>query len=878
LPSPSNFSDDPDRNTYLQNRFAERTGIRPARTVIGSTVSASAQSVASNGSLTGGQSSSGRSALPSSSSSSSSAASGGSSTYAEVSLSPAYTSTWKTCKLLDGHCAFYEYTPEEYIAKQKAHAAARSAFENSKRSKKKSKGNDDDDDDDDKFLSEELAALKEYNASPSQASLIKYITDAPNESLLEYSRSMGVKESSMFSSKLGQGPLVAVCAGITLYESVKETSKTVKAQTAGMTVLWRNARTLALSLLIFSRGAQVKLEWSTKNKIKRMREKMTMKKKRNKNKSSTRVNSKNDDGNKPIIDTVLFFDEVMGVSIPFCSTSISLDDLREVNAIRADMSKMIDNPRAAADRAVRSKGSGGGGGGMSRQRGGGHDSTSPADMALGAAAVMQEASAMQYRVSRLLGFVSDKNNNYYNEDEEEEEEEDEEEEDEDRHRDYGYDDDEDNDDDDESTRMCVIRDFFSVADKELRARNFEEELSSSSSSSSSTSLLSTLLPPYRVAATDDTLTFGCPGLAPPPPPPSFRRSVPQNKSSSSTSAFNAFRDNDDKKKKPSSSSSLDSNSRGLGSAGAGGGGGAGVNPSSSSSSSSSSKGFISASAVEFVPKAREFVPPRRKIRLLAPPPPPPPPARLYNTVKTATAAKTKALAMVTKALDLLKNLRKSSVDNATSLLKAKDQLKAATDKTKEAVFLFESADDRDDKLPSLKLQLIHLWMRRKTANENVKLLSLCSEINKCEIGLADSEQQIAYTAIRQADLAERIAALLPTKKAKKMAYGSSVLEVPSPHLQALIDQFEAVTQEKVFSESAILTSRAKTDLSTLNNQYSTRMKRIVESAEKFKLFKRVLDEADSNKEKTETTLLRLDAAGFKTSELLSEAIMEFMEK
>ena len=30
LPSPSNFSDDPERNTYLQNRFAERTGIRPA--------------------------------------------------------------------------------------------------------------------------------------------------------------------------------------------------------------------------------------------------------------------------------------------------------------------------------------------------------------------------------------------------------------------------------------------------------------------------------------------------------------------------------------------------------------------------------------------------------------------------------------------------------------------------------------------------------------------------------------------------------------------------------------------------------------------------------------------------------------------------------
>ena len=236
--------------------------------------------------------------------------------------------------------------------------------------------------------------------------------------------------------------------------------------------------------------------------------------------------------------------------------------------------------------------------------------------------------------------------------------------------------------------------------------------------------------------------------------------------------------------------------------------------------------------------------------------------------------------MVNKSLDLLKNLRKSSLDNAASLSKAKDQLNAATDKTKEAVFLFESADERDDKLPSLKLQLIHRWMRRKTANESAKLLSLCSEINKCEIGLADFEQQIAYIAIRQADLAERIAALMPTKKAKKdkKAYGSDVSEVPSPHLQALIDQFEAVTREKVSAESASLTSQAKTDLASLNKQYSTRMKRIVESAEKFKLFKRVLDEADSNKEKAETTLIRLDAAGFKTSELLSEAILEFMEK
>jgi hypothetical protein len=52
LPSPSVFSEDPEKDKVLQNKFSERTGIHPPRTVIGSTVSASAQSVAKNGSLT----------------------------------------------------------------------------------------------------------------------------------------------------------------------------------------------------------------------------------------------------------------------------------------------------------------------------------------------------------------------------------------------------------------------------------------------------------------------------------------------------------------------------------------------------------------------------------------------------------------------------------------------------------------------------------------------------------------------------------------------------------------------------------------------------------------------------------------------------------
>jgi HrpA-like RNA helicase len=846
LPLPSPFCDDLEKEKILQNKFSEITGIRPQRPIIGGTVSASARNVAANGSsLTGGQFSTGRAALPSSTT----AATSRSSTYAEVSVMPAYTSNWLTCKLLDGHCAFYSYTPEEYAAKNKENEAKRVAYLVSKRSKKKSRRKDDDDDDDDDddgaFVPDELASLKEYNASPSQASLIKYIADAPSESLQEFARILG-QENLTYSPR---GPLVAVCSGITLYESVRETTKTIKAQTSGMTVLWRNPRTLALSLLLFSRGSQVILEWKTSKRTKKVH-----------------------------VSKLTFFDEVMGNEISLKTSGLSLFDLQEVNAIRADMSKMIDNPRAAADRAVRQSG---GGNSMANSRRG--KEISPTDLALGAAAIVKEALGMQSRVSRLLGFAADSPASTEEEEDDDEEEEDYDDDDEDYDI-YGK---KDKSSSNHLVSTALIRDFFSVKDKQTRLDPTDN------------SVLSSLLPPFRLAATDDTITFGAPGHI---STPSQRASNSKTSSKNSSSKPNpkisskekiSVRDNLSGMK-PSDRSGVSGSgsekggkvdfqvsygrelaegryerefSTRAGSGGASGAGGGEIRAISGSSVISSTKSPFASSATVFTPRA------------IPPPIPPPAPSRIYDTVDTAKAAKTRANALTLRSTETLSKATLAVRTEDEAYAKELKEVETATTKARTAVFNFETADEHQD-IANLKLQVVRLWMKRKAVSESFNFRAFMKGKAHREEKIAKLEVNIAAISSRHANLAVSIAALKPEdkgKKNKKKTQTSQENIQENIKRQELILEFDQVDKLKIAAEKDLTVSKGSSnDHSSLVIQEESILKKMKEYTTNFKAIKAAMDaEKDRSAEKT---LASLDAFGLKTMSLISEAVNFFKNK
>lgn len=181
-------------------------------------------------------------------------------------------------------------------------------------------------------------------------------------------------------------PLLAVCSSLQLQESVTmgggrsaHPHRSVTAVMSGCTLLWREPTTLALSLLLFGRGVEASLVWQRYQPT---------------TSSYTGIVPKE----SSYITAVVFDPSSTSSSVPLSPTRISIGMVREVNAIRRQISKVL-----------------GGNGGHGQQRGshGASSSFRPGAVNIRGAAALSAAgmgggaggASINDRVMRLLGLL-----------------------------------------------------------------------------------------------------------------------------------------------------------------------------------------------------------------------------------------------------------------------------------------------------------------------------------------------------------------------------------------------------------------------------------------------------------------------------------------